>query len=293
LNKFVITSDSSCDLGSIKAKELDIDCAFLTYTIEDDVFYDDMVEEHINEFYEKMRKGAIPKTSQIPPSEFVKFFENQVKKGLPVLHLSVSSHLSGTYLSATIAAKEVMSKNPDAYITVVDTEIGSAGIAMMLFEAVKYRDEEKTIEQAVSHLNAIKYNINVFITTNDLTYMRRGGRVSTAGAIISSVLNICPIISLPKSGKLYVKNKVRGNSATLDKFIECVSDTVLKPEKQTLYIAHSDAIDKAKEYGEKLVKEFGFKNIEYLKFGTTIGSHAGPGLVSAWYFGKVRPIIKL
>ena len=293
MNKFVITSDSSCDLTATKAKELDIDCAFLSYTIENDIFYDDMIEEHIDEFYEKMRNGAVPKTSQVPPNEFVDFFESQVKKGLPVLHLSVSSHLSGTYLSAVNAAKEVMERNPDAYIAVIDSEIGSAGMAMMLFEAVKYRDEEKTIEQAISHLNAIKYNINVFITTNDLTYMRRGGRVSTAGAIISSVLNICPIISLPKSGKLFVSHKTRGNTATMQKFIECVSDTVLKPEKQTLYIAHSDAINKAKEYGEALCNKFGFKNVEYLKFGTTIGTHAGPGLVSAWYFGKVRPIIKI
>ena len=293
MNKFIITSDSSCDLTDKQASKLNINCAYLSYTIENEIFYDDMNEKHIDEFYEKMRKGAVPKTSQVPPNEFITFFEEQIKKGLPVLHLSVSSHLSGTYLSAVNAAKEVMEQNPDAYIAVVDSEIGSAGMAMMLFEAIKYRDEEKTIEQAISHLNAIKYNINVFITTNDLTYMRRGGRVSAAGAVISSVLNICPIISLPKSGKLFVSHKTRGNAATLKKIIECVNDTVLKPEKQTLYIAHSDAIEKAKEYGEAIANEFGFKNVEYLKFGTTIGSHAGPGLVSAWYFGKVRPIIKI
>ena len=293
MKKFIITSDSSCDLTMQNAEDLGVKCAFLSYTIENDVFYDDMVEEHIDEFYEKMRKGAVPKTSQVTPAEFISFFEEQIKQGLPVLHFSISSHLSGTFMSAVNAAQEVMSRNKGAEIYVLDSEIGSAGLAMLLFEAVKFRDEGKTIDQAIAHVNAIKYNINVFITTNDLTYMRRGGRVSTAGAIISSVLNICPIISLPKAGKLFVTHKTRGNTATLEKFVECVKNTVIKPEKQTLYIAHSDAMDKAQEYADRLVNEFGFKDVVYLKFGTTIGTHAGPGLVSAWYYGKTRPIIKI
>lgn len=289
--KFIITSDSSCDLTKTQVDELNVKCAYLTYTIEDEVFYDDMIEEHLADFYKKMRSGAAPKTSQVPPVEFVAFFEEAIKEGLPILHLSVSSHLSGTYTSATIAANEVMEKHPDADIRIVDSTVGSTGLAMLIFEAIKYRDNDKEIEKAIAHIDAIKENINVFITTNDLTYMRRGGRVSAAGAILSSVLNISPIISLPRSGKLYVKNKVRGNSATIEKFISCVENSVLKPKSQTLYIAHSDAIEKAKEYGEKLKEIFGFEKVVYMQFGTTIGTHAGPGLVSAWYFGKTRPLI--
>ncbi len=290
--KFIITSDSSCDLTKTQVDELNVKCAHLTYTIDDDVFYDDMIEEHINDFYQKMRAGATPKTSQVPPAQFVSFFEEAIKEGLPVLHLSISSHLSGTITSANIAANEVMQKHPDADIRIIDSTIGSAGLAMLIFEAIKYRDSDKTIEQAAAHIEAIKENVNVFITTNDLTYMRRGGRVSAAGAIVSSVLNISPIISLPRSGKLYVTNKVRGNQATLEKFVKCVENTALKPESQTVYVVHSDAIDKAELYGKKLQETLGFEKVVYMKFGTTIGTHAGPGLVSAFYFGKTRPLIR-
>ena len=288
---FIITSDSSCDLTKTQVDKLNVKCAYLTYTIDDDIFYDDMIEEHIDAFYKKMSLGAVPKTSQVPPIEFEAFFEEAIKEGLPVLHISISSHLSGTFTSATIAANEVMEKHPDADIRVIDSTIGSAGLAMLIFEAVKYRDSGKTIDQAIAHIDAIKENINVFITTNDLTYMRRGGRVSAAGAIVSSVLNISPIISLPRSGKLYVTHKVRGNQATLAKFIKCVESTVLRPESQTLYIVHSDAQKRAEIFGEKLNEKLGFKKIVYMQFGTTIGTHAGPGLVSAFYFGKTRPLI--
>ncbi len=288
MGKFVITSDSSCDLLDTTIKELDVKCAHLSYTIEDEMFYDDMVEEHINEFYDKMYKGAVPKTSQVTPAQFIDFFTPIVERGKPVLHLSISSSLSGTFTSANIAAGEVALENDNADIRVVDTGVGSAGIAMLIYEAVKYRDEGKTIEETIAHIDAIKGHINVLITTNDLTYMRRGGRISTASAVIGSVLSINPIIALSKDSHLFVQGKVRGEKAVKDKFMDMLESSVLKPEQQTLYVAHSRAPQRAREYAEEIQRRFGFKSVEYMQFGTVIGTHAGPGLVSAWYFGKGR-----
>ena len=290
MKKFVITSDSSCDLTKSMVDELDVKCAHLSYTIDNQVFHDDMIEEHINEFYRKMENGAVPKTSQIPPSEFESFFTESLSEKLPVLHISLSSSLSGTYRSACLAADEICENNPDAYIKVLDSSVGSAGLAMLILEAVKYRDAGRSIEETAARLEAIKENINICITTDDLTYMRRGGRISASAAMVSSVLSISPFITLSRAGKLYVCNKVRGSKQVLQKFCSFVSDTVLKPEQQTLYIVHSNALAKAKAFGETLKNRLGFKRIKYLQFGTTIGSHAGPGLVSAFYFGKLRPI---
>lgn len=290
MKKFIITSDSSCDLTKSEVKKLGVKCAYLSYTIGDDIFYDDMQESHISGFYKKMRNGSVPKTSQIPPSEFRLFFEEAIEEKVPVLHISLSSALSGTIQSAKIAAQEVVDNHSDADIRIVDSTIASAGLAMLIYEAVKYRDNGRSIEEAIAHINGIKENINTYITTDDLTYMRRGGRVSTAGAVVSRMLSISPMITLSHAGKLYVSNKVRGGSATIEKFCQGVADSVVKPEAQTLYIVHADAVDKAKEFGQKLCDKIGFKNVKYMKFGTTIGAHGGPGTISAFYFGKLRPI---
>lgn len=290
MKKFIITSDSSCDLTASQVKALDVSCAYLSYTIGNDIFYDDMIESHIDNFYRKMRDGAVPATSQVPPAQFEVFFKEAVKKNLPVLHISISSALSGTYRSATIAANEVMEENPDADIRVIDSTVASAGLAMLIYEAVKYRDKGRSIEEAVAHIEGIKAYINTFVTTDDLSYMRRGGRVSMAGAIVSSVMKISPLITLSHAGKLYVSAKIRGSKVALEKFVESVKDSVVKPEAQTLYIVHADAESKAKEFGEKLKERLGFRRIQYMKFGTTIGAHGGPGTISAFYFGKLRPI---
>lgn len=290
MKKFIITSDSSCDLTSEQVKKLGVKCAYLSYTIDDDIYYDDMQESHIYGFYKKMRDGAVPKTSQVPPIEFEGFFEEVIKENLPVLHISISNALSGTLRSASLAANEVMEKHPEADIRIVDSTIASAGLAMLIYEAVKYRDNGRSIEEAVAHINGIKEHINTFITTDDLTYMRRGGRVSTAGAIVSEVLKISPFITLSKAGKLYVSNKVRGSKETIEKFIQNVKESAVKPELQTLYIVHADAVERAKEFGESLRERLGFKNVRYMRFGTTIGTHGGPGTISAFYFGKLRPI---
>ena len=288
MGKFVITSDSSCDLLDTTAEALDVKCAFLSYTIGDEMFYDDMVAEHKDEFYDKMYKGAVPKTSQVTPAQFIDFFTPILDEGKPILHLSIASTLSGTLTSANIASAELMGESENADIRVVDTGVGSAGIAMLIYEAVKYRDAGKTIEEAIAHIDAIKGHINVLITTNDLTYMRRGGRISTASAVIGSALSINPIIALSKDSHLFVQGKVRGEKAVKAKFMDMLESSVLKPEKQTLYVAHSRAPERAKEYAEEIQKRFGFKSVEFMQFGTIIGTHAGPGLVSAWYFGKGR-----
>lgn len=288
MGKFVITSDSSCDLLDSVVKELDVKCAFLSYTIDDQTFYDDMVAEHKDEFYDKMYKGAVPKTSQVTPTQFIDFFTPLLDEGKPILHLSIASSLSGTLTSANIAAGEISLDNENADIRVVDTGVGSAGIAMLIYEAVKYRDAGKTIEETIAHIDAIKEHINVLITTNDLTYMRRGGRISTASAVIGSVLSINPIIALSKDSHLFVQGKVRGEKAVKEKFMDMLEASVLKPEQQTLYVAHSRSPERAKEYAEEIQKRFGFKSVEFMQFGTVIGTHAGPGLVSAWYFGKLR-----
>ena len=291
MKNFIITSDSSCDLGKKRVDAIDVRCAHLLYNIDGVEYSDDMIEEHINEFYEKMEAGAMPKTSQISPQGYANFFKSQLGENLPILHISLSSGVSGTINSARIGAEIVKEEYPDADIRIIDSTVGSAALGILLYAAAKYRDKGRCIEEAVNHIEAIKENVNLIATTDDLTYLRRGGRVSSFGAAASALLKISPFLTLSKHGKLHSTAKARGRKAADEKFCSLVADSVVKPQKQTLFIVHANALERAKSLGEALKHRLGFKAVEYVKFGTVIGSHAGPGLIAACFFGKTRSVI--
>lgn len=291
MKKFILTSDSSCDLGQERIDEIDVKCAHLTYNIDGVDYPDDMIEEHIDEFYQKMQAGAMPKTSQVSPQEYYKFFKNLLSQGLPILYISLSSGVSGTVNGARIAVDMLSEDCPEADVRIIDSTVGSAALGILLYAAAKYRDSGKSIEETVNHIEAIKENVNLVATTDDLTYIRRGGRVSSLTFAASTLLKISPFLTLSKHGKLHSTAKARGNGAADEKFKALVSDLVVRPEKQTLYIAHANALERAKKLGESLKHRLGFRAVEYIKMGAVIGSHAGPGLIAACFFGKTRSVI--
>ena len=133
MKNFIITSDSSCDLGKKRVDAIDVRCAHLLYNIDGVEYSDDMIEEHINEFYEKMEAGAMLKTSQISPQGYANFFKSQLGENLPILHISLSSGVSGTINSARIGAEIVKEEYPDADIRIIDSTVGSAALGILLY----------------------------------------------------------------------------------------------------------------------------------------------------------------
>lgn len=137
-------------------------------------------------------------------------------------------------------------------------------------------------------LEAHKKEVNTWYTTDELKYLRRSGRCSRASAAIGTMLKICPILNLDLEGHLIVQERVRGLKPTLHRIHDIIGDLVLDADGQTLYICHSDIPEAAHEFGESLKAAFGFQNVYYTYIGTTIGSHCGPGLMAAFFFGKPR-----
>lgn len=291
MNNFLLCTDSGSDLMLDACKKYDIIPLKMKYSIGDEVFTDGMTVENVQELYGKMVDGAVPRTSQINSSEFIDFWTPLLEEKLPILHLSLGSGISGTYSNAEIARDMILEEHPDAEIYLVDTLGASASYGMLCIETAKLREAGKTVKECYDWLMEVRHNVDVFYTTGDLKYLHRGGRVSKTSAVVGTVLNINPILTLDPAGKLVSIEKARGEKATEKKIRELVAGLVENAEENTLYISHSDCPERAKRFGDMMQAEFGFKDVFYTYIGATIGSHTGPGLVAVFFFGKPRPEI--
>ena len=291
MENFIVTTDSGCDLPLELLMERKIKPLMLSYIIDGVAFKDTMIHADCHQFYEKMRKGAVPKTSQLNAYEFVEFWRPLLKKGTPIIHISLGSGVSGTWHNGLIASHMLMQEIPGSKIYVVDSTLCSTGYGMLALKAAEMRDAGKSAAETFAWLEQHKINVNTWYTTDELLYLRRSGRCSRASAIIGTAFKICPILNLDSAGHLIVQERVRTLPKTIARIHEIIGDTVVDPQNQTLYICHSDIQDQAREFGEALKKEFGFKDVYYTYIGTIIGSNCGPGLMAAFYFGTPRNMV--
>ena len=288
MQNFIVTTDSGCDLPYSLLQEREIVPFPIKYEMDGKLIADTMLHEDCKKFYDRMRAGALPKTSQINITEFIDFWRPLAEKGLPIVHISLGSGISGTYANGLNAVSVLKGQVPDARIFLVDSTLASVGYGMLALIAADMRDRGKTAEECAGWLNAHKAEINTYYTTSDLTYLYRSGRVSRTGMIIAHALDINPILNLDLAGHLIVQEKVRGQKSTVRRIHDIIRELAVHPQEQVLYICHSDIPDKAREFGNGIKEEFGFKDVYYTYIGTTIGAHAGPGLMAAFFFGKPR-----
>ena len=288
MEKFIVTTDSGCDLSGEYCESLGIVPLKMCWTAGEENITDTMVPTELKAFYDGMRSGMEPKTSQVTPYQYIEFWSPLLERKLPIVHIALGSAISGTYANGVKAAEMMREEHPDCVIHVVDSTLASVGYGMLAINAAKMRDEGFTPEQCVAELERTKASVNTIYTTGDLTYLYRSGRVSRTGMVVAHALNIWPILRLNIEGTLLVTAKERGKKHTLDRINKIIEEAVLEPEKQTLYICHSDIPEEAREFGESLKELFGFKDVFYTYIGTTIGSNCGPGLMAAFFTGKDR-----
>lgn len=286
---FIISTDSGCDLSLYACKEIGVVPLFMNYIDSEIVIKDTMEQTDIVKFYKKMEEeGKTFKTSAVNIQEAYDFLKELIKYNKPIMHISLGSGISGTYNNFVAAKEMIDEKYPGNEIYIIDSTCASLGFGMLVLEASKLRDEGKNIKDVVDYIENVKRGINPYFTTNTLTYLARGGRVTKIASIFGNVLSIKPILRLDYDGHLLVHTKGHGKSNTYKKMIESIKEQVINPEEQTLYISHSNAIETAVEFGEILKKELGFKDIYYSYIGSIIGSHTGPGLIAVFFHGKNR-----
>ena len=287
MGEYIITVNSTVDLPKEWLEERNVPVIPLKYTIDDQT-YDDMNGLSAKEFFQKLRDGKMATTTQVNPEQAKEAFEPFLKEGKDILHLGFSSGLSGTYNSMRIAAEDLMEEYPDRTIIVIDTLCACLGEALLLYYALKKKEEGMDIRELAAWVEEHKLHICHDVTVDDLKHLHRGGRVSKATAVVGTMVKIKPIIHMDNNGKLQVVGKERGRKKSLNKIVNMAAEQAKGWENDIIMITHGDCLEDA-EYVAKLVREkMGIDNILINNIGTVIGSHTGPGVVAVFCMGSER-----
>ena len=278
MSNIKVVCDSLSDIPKTLIGEYDIDIVPLTIII-DGQEYKDGIDISINEFYTKLRnEKVIPKTSQATYIQFKEVFDKHIKDGKTVLYVGGSSVASGTYQSGIMAKNDI-----DGDIYTFDTMNFSYGAGMQVVQAAKMAKEGKSIEDILSELQIMRDKMNVIFSVDTLEYLQKGGRISSTKAAIGTMLNIKPILEV-KDGLVTNIAQVRGKRNVISKMIELVKErggTSLS--NKTIGIGHGDNKDELEKLKEIIQKEINPKDIVVVDVGTSIGTHAGPGVMGIFY----------
>lgn len=287
MRKYIITTDTTADLTQEYLEAHEIGLMSLKYIIEDETYdWENPLPEH--EFYEKMRNGSMPTTSQVNPDEAKDVFKKYVEQGYDILHIAFSSGLSGTCASAKIAAEELMEKNPECKIVVVDSLCASLGEGLLVHKAVVMKEAGKELDEVAQWLEENKLYLCHNFTVDDLFHLHRGGRVSKATAILGTMINIKPVLHVDDEGHLVALNKVRGRKKSLNALVDRMEIQMRGFENHTIAISHGDCLEDAQYVAELIRTRYGIKDIMINYVGPTIGAHAGPGVVALFFMGQPR-----
>lgn len=285
---YIITTDSGCDLSADYIKSLNVLPIYMKYNIDEDEYTDTMRPEDLEEFFNKMVEGKMPKTAQINSEEYVTFWEPLLKDGKDILHIAMSSGISGTYNNGRLAAEELKEKYPERKIAVIDTLMTSTGNGLMVIKAAELRDGGASFDEVCDWCQNNRRCLHAAFTTDDITYLQRGGRVSKAGLVLSKALHIYPVMHVNGEGELKVFAKARGTQGAWSTIVEYIKDNGIDVENQTVYVSDAANSEGGKQLGELLKKECGFKDVFYSRIGTIIGAHTGPKLLAIFFLGKAR-----
>ena len=287
MNKYLIVTDSSCDLPSDLAKELGVKILKLEFIVEGEAArQNDEIDE--KQFYEILRSGKMITTSAIAMDKFISEVEPFVAEGFDILYLGFSSGLSSTYSAGFIGAQELSEKYPDRKIYTVDTLAASMGQGLLVWYAVNMQKEGKSIEEVRDFVEDNKMKLAHWFTVNDLFFLKRGGRISAATALVGTMLSIKPVMHVDDAGKLVPVTKARGRKNSIDALFEKVKETAIDPANQTMFISHGDCIEDAEYLANKLKNELSVKEVVISYVGPVIGAHSGPGTLAMFFIGTNR-----
>ena len=293
MSDFIISCCTIADLTKEHLERRQVAYAKFHYNIDGETYDDDLGETiTMDEFYQKMADGAMTSTAQINQSEYIEFFEKFLEAGKDVLHLTLSSGLSGSYNSARLAAEELRAKYPDRKLVVVDSLGASSGVGLMVETLADMRDKGATLEECAEFIEENKLNLHHWFFSTDLTFYVRGGRVSKIAGLFGGILGICPLLNCDKDGKLIPRHKIRGKAKVINAIVEKMALHAKDGENYSgkCFMSHSACIEDAKAVAELVKKRF--KNLSgdivINNIGPTIGSHTGPGTVALFFWGDKR-----
>lgn len=284
-----IITDSSCDLPREYVDDNNIEVISLVLNLNGQIIKDDLGKTlSYKDFYQKMRDGATPTTSQVNAHEFEEAFSKHIKNGDSIIYISISASLSGTFNSANIAKNNLLEEYPEAKIELVDSLSASIGQGLLVLKACEMRDNGASIEEIVEWIEENKRKVIHSILIDDLNHLKRGGRISGATATIGGLLNIKPSAYLDDEGKLAQGERIKGKKKALRFLANEVKERAIDSENEVLYICHGDCQEEAESLRDIIEEEVKFKNVIINYVGNVIGAHTGPGALAVIFLGKNR-----
>lgn len=286
-----LLTDSSADLPVSFYEENDIGVIHLSCLIDGEVVWGKDKQLPANEFYEKMRAGAKPTTSQVNPEMGREFLESYMDEYDEILYLGFSSGLSGTAGSMKIATEELAEERPDKKVICIDTLCAAMGQGLLVYYARQMQKEGKSMQEVAKWVEENKLNMIHLFTVNDLFDLWRGGRVSKTSAIVGTLAGIKPVLHVDNEGKLTSIDKVRGRKKALLSLIDYMKEKMgsrADYNNEMIMINHGDCVEDAEWLRDQIKEKLGYENFMINNLSPVIGAHTGPSLIALFFVGEVR-----
>ena len=290
MNDYVLFTDSSADLPQQLVEELGVEVLPLCFTMGDKTYrnWPDNREMDPEEFYRMLREGAMATTSAVNVGDYTEALTPFLEAGKDVLVLAFSSGLSATCNSARIAAQELNEQYPQQRVRVVDTLCASLGQGLLVWHAAKLKQAGKSLNEVGDWAEENKLRLCHWFTVSDLHFLKRGGRISPATAVLGTMLSIKPVMHVDDEGHLIKVGTARGRGASLKALVDHMAETADDPGNQVVFISHGGCLEDAQKVAQDVKARFGTKEVVINYVGPVIGAHSGPGTVALFFLGSKR-----
>ena len=287
---FAIVTDSSSNLTEEVIDQFDLHILPLTFMVDGEEHHSYLKGQKtdLKQFYTMMREGKVITTSLPNLKDSRELLEGLLASGQDVLYIGFSSGLSGTYQAIDLLLAELADAYPDRTVLAVDTLAASMGEGLLVWYAAKMREEGASITEVRDWLEANKLHLCHWFTVDDLFFLKRGGRVSAATALVGSALGIKPVLHVDNEGHLINVSKARGRKNSILALVDRMERSAIEPEKQTVFISHGDCEGDANRVAEDVKRRFGVQTVVLNNVGPVIGAHSGPGTVALFFLGRHR-----
>lgn len=289
MGNFVLCTDGGCDLSTEALFKWDLMRFDLSLKFDNHEHYFKGGEISAGEFYQRMRDGECAKTSAVTPEEFKTGFERVFKEGKDILYIGLSSAISTTYNSARVAANQLMEEYPDRKVIVIDSRCASSGLGLAVHLTHEYKKLGKSLRECGDFASEISGQICHLFTVEDLTYLKRGGRISATKAAIANTFGVKPIMHVNPDGQLVGNQKARGRKASIEELVRIFGELADDKKSKNIFISHASCRDDAMLLSRRLSEEWGASVKEIFDIGAVIGAHAGPGTLALFFVGQKTP----
>lgn len=290
MQNYHITTDSVVDLTPERMKELDVPFVSLHVHLDGEDFPDDMKPETTAKIFDAMHQGKVPTTSQATVEDFQNMWEPLLQAGEDILYIGLSSSISGTVNSAFVARDQLAERYSDRRIHIVDSLGGSSSQGVLLEHAVELKNSGMALDACFHAVEEMKQCVHHWFTVGDLAYLRRGGRVSGAAAVVATLLHIKPVMVVTTEGKLVPREKVKGRHASVKRLYELLCEKINLVAAKFVHITYAECLEDAKYLAKSIEERFPQLLVRMYSVGAVIGAHGGPGTLCISFLGQPRTI---